>query len=218
MKKQFPVCDFFKENDAQHCASLVITPNLTEDERGRKDFSQPSDEIVNGTITFVEFGGKTYGITCWHVIESYRNAEKKYGQDSHSMRTMVDGFYIVIDRFIRPIPEFGHPQLDIAIREINPDHPKKIGKIPIALESLPEVPSELHHAIAVGFPTDLKYKKHENEAFHRVSMPHVSILAEIDGQVPTQRFAMFSELEEKPDVLDFSGTSGGPIYWSTEDN
>lgn len=216
--KQFPVCDFFKGNDVLHCAALVITPNLSEDERGRKNFSQPSDKIKNGTITFVEFAGKTYGITCWHVIESYRKAEEIHGQYSHTMRTMVNGFYVVMDRFIRPTPEFGHPALDIAIREIKPEHPKRIGKVPIVLESQPDAPTELHHAIAVGFPTDLKYKKYENDAYHKVSMPHVSILAELNGHVPTQRFTMFSELQDKPDVLDFSGASGGPIFWSTENN
>ena len=216
MKKDFPLCDFFNNNEALHCASLVITPNLTEDDRGRKTFSQPSEVISNGTITFIEYDAKTYGITCWHIIEIFRNAENEHGKHSHTMRTMVNGFYVIMDRFVRPSPEFGQPQLDIAIREINPEHIKKIGKAPIKLESLPDMPDELHHAIAIGFPTKLKHKKQENEAFHRISMPHISIVAELSDGKPTQRFNMFSELEEKPDVIDYSGVSGGPIYWNTE--
>lgn len=216
MKNDFPLCNFFNNNDALHCASLVITPNLIEDNRGRKTFSQPSEVISNGTITFIEYDQKTYGITCWHIIEIFRNAENKHGENSHTMRTMVNGFYIILDQFVRPSPELGQSQIDIAIREMNPEHIKKIGKAPIKLEFLPDIPDELHHAIAIGFPTKLKYKKPENAAFHRISMPHVSIVAELSGGKPIQRFNMFSELGEKPDVIDFSGISGGPIYWSTE--
>jgi hypothetical protein len=218
MKKQFPLCDFLNNNDAIHCASLVITPNLIEDDRGRKMFSQPSDSFSNGTITFIEYNRKTYGITCWHIIEIYRKKEKKYGEYSHTMRTIVNGTYAVIDRFVRPLPEFGQPRPDIAIREIDPEYIEKIGKAPIKLESLPEIPDDLNHAIAIGFPTKLKNKKEVNAVSHRISMPHLSIVAELNGGRPTQQFSMFSELEEEPDVIDYSGTSGGPIYWSAEEN
>ena len=216
LKAKYPICDFFQVNEVLHCASLVITPNLSEDNLGRKTFAQPSDEIKNGTITFVELEGKTYGITCWHVIESYRKAEEKHGQHSHTMRTMVNGFYVIIDRFIRPTPEYGQPPLDIAIRELNPALLRELGKKPLSIASLPDIPKDIQHAIAVGFPTDLKHKKHENKAFHQISMPHVVLLAELNGSIPTQRFTLFSELEEKPDILDYSGASGGPIFWSTE--
>lgn len=216
MKRDYPLCDFFKGNEVSHCASLVITPNLSEDDRGRKTFAQPSDQIKNGTLTFVEYDGKTYGITCWHVIESYRKTEEKHGQYSHTMRTMVNGFYVISDRFIRPTSEYGQPPLDIAIHEINRDLLTAIGKEALLIDSLPEIPFDIQHAIAIGFPTDLKHKKNETEAFYQILMPHVLILAELSGSNPTQRFTLFSELEEKPKVLYFSGTSGGPIYWSTD--
>lgn len=152
------------------------------------------------------------------ILSKYSGKQKKkHGEYTHTMRTMVNGFYVIMDRFVRPLPEFGQSQLDIAIREMNPEHIKKIGKAPIKLESLPKIPDELQHAIAIGFPTKLKNKKQENEIFHRVSMPHVSIVAELSNGKPTQRFNMFSELKEAPAVLDFSGVSGGPIYWSTDD-
>lgn len=46
-------------------------------------------------------------------------------------------------------------------------------------------------------------------------MPQVEILAGING-LPSSRFVMFSELENKPAQADYSGMSGGPIFWSTE--
>lgn len=217
MEEDFIVCDFFNENDVLHCASLVITPNLDEDERGRLDFSQPTDNISNGTITFVKHGGKTYGITCWHIIEIFRDKEVEHGQYSHSMRTMLNGFYIVQDRFFRPSADFGQPQPDVAIRELAPEFIKKIEKEPIDIDILPVQPDKLKYAIAIGFPSALKYKKNEENGFgYRVSMPHVSIVAELTAGKPNQRFSLFSQLEDKPETSDYSGASGGPIYWSTE--
>ena len=31
LKAKYPMCDFFQVNEVLHCASLVITPNLSED-------------------------------------------------------------------------------------------------------------------------------------------------------------------------------------------
>lgn len=216
MEEDFVVCDFFKENDVIHCASLVITPNFFENERGHLEFAQPTDSISNGTITFIKHNGKTYGITCWHIIEIYRKKELAHGENSHSMRTMVNGFYLVQDRFFRPSAEFGQPQPDIAIRELAPEFIAEIDKEPIDIDLPSTKPDKLKYAIAIGFPSSLKYKKPE-ESGHRVSMPHVSITAELSNSQPDQRFSIFSQLEEKPNILDYSGASGGPIYWSTED-
>lgn len=218
MEEGFSVCDFFDDNDVLHCASLVITPNLSEDERGHLDFSKPTDSISNGTITFVKHNGKTYGITCWHIIEIFRDKELEHGKYSHSMRTMLNGFYVVQDRFFRPSADFGQPQPDIAIRELMPEFIEKLEKEPIDIDALPAQPEQLKHAIAIGFPSLLKYRKdEENNSGYRVSMPHVSIIAELSNGKPNQRFSMFSQLEEKPVTCDYSGASGGPIYWSTEE-
>ena len=47
----------------------------------------------------------------------------------------------------------------------------------------------------------------------RVSMPNVVIVAELPSR-PTRRFTMFSELERPPHDIDYSGMSGGPIFWT----
>lgn len=137
--------------------------------------------------------------------------------NSHSMRTMVNGFYAVGDRFTRPTPQYGDPDIDIAIRELHPDFPSAIGKVPIDLDSARTSPSSISHGYAVGFPETMKYRKDEDENRYRVSMPQFEILAEING-FPTQRFSLSSELPTAPTQTDFSGMSGGPIYWSTDDN
>jgi len=132
------------------------------------------------------------------------------------MRTMLNGFHIVQDRFIQPTAQFGDTAPDIAIREINPDHVAHIGKVPIDLDALSGAPPDIRHAYAVGFPEQLKYHKHDDKPGYRVSMPNVVVIAELPD-LPIRRFAMFSELDTPPHDIDYSGMSGGPIFWTTND-
>lgn len=214
--KTFPLCDSLTKNPARFCAALVVTQDVIEGQDGWPRFADPTDTLRNGTLTFVKSGERVFGITCWHVIEHFREQLRISGNPySHSMRTMVNGFYVVLDRFVRPEPQFGDPPVDIAIRELNPDLLSAIGKEPIDLDLLPDLPHSIAHGYAVGFPETMKYKKMEDQIGYRVSMPQVEILAEIDG-LPTRRFTLFSELSNEPAQVDYSGMSGGPIFWSTE--
>jgi hypothetical protein len=173
--------------------------------------------LRNGTLTFIKLGNRVFGITCWHVIEYFRKQLADSGsQLSHSMRTMLNGFYVVIDRFIRPAPSLGMPDLDIAIREFSPDFVTKLGKVPFDLDlNFSIEPNHIEFAYAIGYPESLKYKRDYDGFSYRISMPHVEILAEI-STFPEQRFQLFSELDAAPQNVDYSGMSGGPIFWSTE--
>jgi hypothetical protein len=216
--RQYPLCDALHANPAIHCTVLAITENFSEDQRGRLQLAVPTSELRNGTLTFVKSGDKVYGITCWHVIEHFRSVLKASGEPgSHSLRTMLNGFHVVVDRFIRPEPEFGQPPLDIAIREVRPDFVQHLGKVPLDLDALPRPPEAIGHGYAVGFPESLKYNKTDDQPGYRVSMPQLEVLAEIEA-LPNRRFAMFSELNDPVAHGDFSGMSGGPIFWSTEEN
>ena len=130
----YPICETLMNETSKHCVALVITEDLVKSEKGGRVFAQPSNELRNGTMTFVATGGKTYGITCWHVVKHYREFCKDKHPSTASMRTMVKGFHMVLDRFFRPEPDFGHPNLDIAIRELHPGFPLKIGKVAIDLD------------------------------------------------------------------------------------
>ena len=214
----YPIADQLHQNPAIHCATLAITRNVITGE-GWPRFAEPDAALRNGTLTFVKSNGQTYAVTCHHVVEYYRNVCKNSGEEfSHSMRTMLNGFYHVQDRFIRPSAQHGDHSPDIAIREIDPDHIARIGKEPLDLDALKEPPEDIKHAYAVGFPEALKYNKHdEKDRFgYRVSMPQVQILAELSCR-PDRRFTMFSSLERLALDIDYSGMSGGPIYWSSGD-
>jgi hypothetical protein len=215
---EYPICDALLENAAIHCAALVITENVVTGGSGLPSFAQPSDELRSGTITFVKYGGRVYGITCWHVIEIYRKYISNSGKPfSHSMRTMVNGFYVVLDRFVKPSSDFGLPDVNIAIREINGEHVMAIGKVPYDLDSEAIAPSNINLGYAVGFPEALKKKVNIDSFGHQISMPQVEILAELNG-MPGNRFSLNSELPERPEQEDYSGMSGGPIFWSTEND
>jgi len=214
---KYQVCESLLEKDNKHCAALIITRNF-EYERGRLVFASPSSDLRNGTITFVSSNGHVYGVTCLHVIEHYRKQIKESGNPlSHSMRTMVNGFYEIIDRFINPSPDFVQGSLDIAIRELSSELLNKIGKSAIDLNTEETMPENIKFGYAVGFPEKRKYHVYEDKFRHRLSMPHYAVLAEIDS-TPDQRFSLFSDLEDDVEDNDFSGMSGGPIYWSTKDN
>lgn len=213
---QYPVPDSLHTNPVQHCAAMAITQDVITG-AGWPQFAQPDQALRNGTLTFVKTQDRTFAITCQHVVDHYRRAVAASGDAaSHSMRTMLNGFYIVQDRFIQPSAQFGDPAPDIAIREFNPDHIAHIGKVPIDLDALPDAPGDIRHGYAVGFPEQLKYHKHDGKPGHRVSMPNVVVIAELPA-LPTRRFTMFSELDNPPHDIDYSGMSGGPIFWTTKD-
>lgn len=78
------------------------------------------------------------------------------------------------------------------------------------------LPQRISYGYAIGHPETMKYRIQENTGF-RVSMPQVEILAELQA-VPTGRFTMFSEIDNIPENIDYSGMSGGPIFWSTSEH
>jgi hypothetical protein len=128
---------------------------------------------------------------------------------------MLNGFYVVHDRFIQPSPSFGSASLDVAIRELHPDFAKSLGKEELPLDDMPELTSEVRFGYAVGFPENLK-RRLEEDGGYRISMPQCSVLAEINRQ-PNQRFTLYSQVRRESVAHEqFSGMSGGPIFWSDE--
>ena len=213
---KYPVPKNLHLNAAIHCATLVVTQDI-DTTTSWPQAAQPDAALRNGTLTFVKSEGRTYGITCQHVVQHYRNVLKASGGKSHSMRTMVNGFYIVLDRFVQSHGQFCESDPDIAIREINSDHVAHIGKVAIDLDTTTIAPENMQHAYAVGFPERMKYNKCDDGVRYRVSMPQLQILAEMPRR-PDRRFTMFSELPSPAIAVDYSGMSGGPIFWTTEND
>ncbi|WP_143027269.1 hypothetical protein [Rhodospira trueperi] len=213
---QYPIADKLYRNAAIHCATLAITQDV-ENEAHWPKMAQPNAALRNGTITFVKTNGRTYGITCQHVVKHYRDVVAASGNvGTYSMRTMKNGFYVVIDRFMQPSPQFGETRPDIAIREICSKHISFIGKEAMNIDTMKDIPEDIKHAYAVGFPEGMKYHKPDGQLGYRVSLPQVEILAELSRR-PDSRFTMFSEIKKPACGISYSGMSGGPIFWSTNE-
>ena len=68
----YPITESLKRNASIHCTTLAITQNLITGP-GWPQAAQPDAALRNGTLTFVKSGGRTYGITCQHVVQHYRD-------------------------------------------------------------------------------------------------------------------------------------------------
>lgn len=208
----FSVCDALEENPARFCAALAVVPTVDTQSR-LPQFTQPSETHRSGTMTFVRSGGRSFGITCWHVVETLRKANET--GKHHLLRTMLNGFHVVHDRFVRPSPPFGSASLDVAIRELDPDFAKTLGKEELHLDDMPDVPNDVTFGYAVGFPENLKRRIEEDRGY-RIAMPQCTVLAEINRQ-PDQRFTLHSQVRREAVTHErFSGMSGGPIFWSDD--
>ncbi len=151
----YPITEKLHRYAAIHCATLVLTQDVITGP-GWPHAAQPDAALRNGTLTFVKSGGRTYGITCQHVVQHYRDVVASSGdKNSHSMRTMLNGFYVVMDRFVQPQASLGEPDVDVAIRELNPAHIVKLGKEAMDLDEMAEPTEDMRHAYAVGFPERL---------------------------------------------------------------
>ena len=97
----YPMVQTLTSNARQHCAAIAITENHRTDERGGLVFSEPHAGLRNGTLTFVSLDGRTFAITCQHVVKAYRDLASV--EDGYSMRTMLSGFHVVLDLSLIPI-------------------------------------------------------------------------------------------------------------------
>lgn len=206
----YAVSDDFSANACKHCAPMFIIQQHVN--------MAPTANDPSATLTFIRFRGRTFGVTCKHVVESLRNDIKVSGnQFSHTFFIALKKHHMVQDRFVIPAGDWITPEPDIAIRELHPDFPEHVGKSALDIEACVVPPlSEIAFAIAVGFPDRMKEQIQEGLGY-RLSMPCVHAVAD-NRSDQGHSFTLFSELESTPAIRDLSGLSGGPIYWSNGSN
>ena len=202
------VSDEFLAKACKHCAPLFIIRQHVN--------MAPTAEDPSATLTFIKFQGRTYGITCKHVLSILRDRITISGSESsHTFFVALNQHKVLQDRFIVPPGDWVTPEPDIAIREIDPNFPAYVGKVALDIDANPvPVLSEVSFAVVVGFPDRLKTQT----AFpigYQIAMPCVHAVADNHSDVGPS-FTLFSELLATPNIRDLSGMSGGPIYWSDE--
>lgn len=208
--KKYPIPDQFFYKSSRHCVALFILDSSIG--------KQPSERDINATLTFVEYNSKTYGITCKHVVNICKNKEES--KINTCFATLANGKYFIFNDFSCPPSDvFVYPAPDIAIRQIHPDFPQAIGKIPIKLEqnNMP-VLDTIRHVVAAGYPTKEKRRVNVQNGY-RIEMPCVHALSEISSiDVNNGQLHLHSELEQnEQQIKDFNGMSGGPVFCSTEE-
>ena len=205
-----------KTHEVAFCAAIAVTPIYRNTDNPLMGFWEPKDNVPSGTVTFLKCGGRHFALTCSHVVDSCRTRNAEAGEQRYNLRTLVSRSRVVVDRFVQPNCEFGQPRPDVAIREVKPDYVHALGKLAFDLDSAYSPPAGLQHAIAVGFPTNMKYQQPGPSRTYRIAMPHAVVVAELSGGTPKERFHLFSELDTPLKDRSFSGMSGGPIFWSTD--
>ncbi|MGR3317979.1 MAG: hypothetical protein ACUZ8O_05815 [Candidatus Anammoxibacter sp.] len=206
----YPITEELNNESCKHCAALFLV-------KPKVGF-QPKPEYRNGTITFIEYQGITYGITCKHVVEALRNKIQELGDENLCFATIVKRNIYIIDRFKFPeaLDPFTQEDPDIAIQQIHPKLCETIGKKPFKLTSKNENYKNIKHALAVGFPEEkVEKKEHENLLSYQIQMACIHALGELQSHNDT-KLLISSNLDTDPDAYNLSGMSGGPIFWSTD--
>lgn len=197
-----------RDQYCQHCAALfLVEPSV--------GFT-PKVEQRNGTVTFIEFNQRIYGLTCRHVVEALRRINGNASNDlTWVFATITQRTVFLADRFQFPEARdpFDDRKPDLAIRKIHPKLCENIGKRPFKLTPSATM-KEITYACAVGYPEELKgTRETEDSAGYRIRMTCVQAVAEI-GYFGDEKFSLHGELDAIPDAVRLSGMSGGPIFRS----
>lgn len=179
----------------------------------RKMIPRPEDQTA--TVTFIEYEGRAYAVTAWHVVTFFKCQAKKEGIESEDYFLPARPGKVLRSPFIQPLPFYPDQHPDVGIMPIPADLPAAIGKEVYRFtdqELLDPVP----YALAAGFPTDAKYLIETGE----IVLPGVILAA---GGVGSHKDS--DQMQFDSDVIDnegnrtrfegnVSGISGGPVFWS----
>lgn len=187
-----PAPDHFSSGACKHCVALFLMKG-----------ARPTENHMSATLTLVKHAGRLFGLTAGHVVEMAVAA----GMDLATVRGKVEHF--PPDRFWSPA-SLDAP--DISLVELQTDLWKTLKKKPISLRTSPLF-DELTHGIAVGFPTDTKFRLACFGGYF-VASPCVHVIAESSAR-EGGTFVLHSELPKTPDVENLSGLSGGPVFWTS---
>lgn len=191
----FPTPGHFNRQACRHCVALFLL-------RGQV----PTETQANGTLTFVSLGDQAFGITGQHVISAARASDTELA----TVRGRVQRF--PIDSFWQPPPVLpgGEPP-DLAVTPVDRGVLTALKKTAVPLERQPD--NHPSHGIAVGFPTNIKFRVSVCGGYF-VASPCVHVVAanaSPDGAI----FTLYSEIPAVPSVASLSGISGGPIFWTS---
>lgn len=202
------VPDHIHKIAASQCEPLFLSLPLMRDGHG--------SEKANGTITYVEFRGRLFGVTCAHVYDQQALSGKwltLHGTERYIFQLGnfgPDG-YRSLFRSLRTDENKSGP--DIAIMELGESvkqiHFERKRKKAIELDTWKEPDwSNINVPVAFGFPTE-----HKSQLGETVGASFLAVAAEVTRPMSPNdsAFLLASSLPDG-NAYFFSGMSGGPVY------
>ena len=233
---QDELCD---ENGAvshEYCAHIYIAKQneifFAHDSRILPD-GNTLPLVRNGTLTFIEHEGITYGVTCGHVLDALNSFN---GANETEMSKYCEGplpeiakyhFFVSIGNqqhhvrgnFHKVPPEFGIPRPDIAIAHLPPDFVSSIGRKCIKMSNWPDESALCDPSltgIACGYPEmNRTSAKTDVPGIETLGKEFVALRAKFDS-FSKDRIRILDKIAETKGVNVLSGMSGGPLFWSTK--
>lgn len=202
------VPDHIHKIAASHCEPLFLSSPFMRDGH--------DVEKANGTITFVEFQGRLFGVTCAHVYDQQTLSGKGltlHGKErcAYQLGSFGPKGYRSSFKSLRTDRSESGP--DIAIIElgesVKQNHLERKGKKAMNLEAWEEPDwFDISIPVAFGYPTE-----HKSQSNDVLRAPLLAVAAEVTRPIsPTDStFLLASSLTEGNPYF-FSGMSGGPVY------
>ncbi len=199
------VDDELEKTKFDYCSPIFITNRI---------YNAPQPKDHNATITYIKFRDEEYGITCRHVLGFLKN--QKVSNRHNTFAIYEGGNLFIGDDYLIPKKEDYAEKAppDIAIIKLPDGFLKSIKKQSILIDIELPAPEQLAHALACGYPEYLQKKSVEGD-YANIRIFGVALLAE-KSSITDKKISLFSELEKPSTVADYSGVSGGPIFWSKE--
>lgn len=175
----------------------------------------PSASSEAATVSFIEIKEKTYAVTARHVIQVFTKLAKKEGKEHEGYFCPQSPGVAILGPFLTPTHKIFEPKPDIAICPLKKGVCSTLGKEPIVVCAEDNAIWPVSYAVAVGFPTGIKYDQQDERVGLRMAMPCGQAIAEgIGSDGLNDEVQFYSEIEENPEIESLSGISGGPVFWS----
>ena len=201
----YPIDDELVKRKFDYCSPIFITNRI---------YNAPQPKDRNATITYLKFNDEEYGITCRHVLDYLKNQKASNRHNTFAIYE-YGNLFIGEDYLIPLLEDYAEKDPpDIAIIKLRQGFLKAIKKLSIPLNTKLLDPKQITHGLACGYPECLQMKSVEGE-YANIKIFSAALLAE-KNSIINKRITLFSELDELSNIADYSGMSGGPIFWSEE--
>lgn len=208
----------------EFCAPTYIAPVGTGTLIGSRDAYQFGHEKMtrSATLTFVQFDGRYFAVTCRHVMASLESANSewriRYEREMGSPPTGDDIYYFftpVSNRSIHfkfklwGVPETSPGFPDVAIAEVSLGYISCINRFALKITKRLGLPTS---AIATGYPEQQRNLTPIDEYNDSLSTKAANCFAYLTEQ--NGRLVLSDSIDENHGLDNLSGMSGGPIIWS----